>query len=405
MIEVATVQGPGTVEAEVVGELFGVHRDLTASRRGWTVTHLRRDKDVRELAPGGQAEPGAVEERAEDDHGEALHNSWGIRAMNNVAPLKAPFIWFGGKRRVADIVWRALGDVDNYVEPFAGSLAVLLGRPAWHTGTTETVNDADMYLANFWRALQADPDAVAYHADWPVNEADLFARHLWLVNEGLESLRQGLEADPEWFDARIAGWWVWGLNSWIGSGWCSGAGPWQLPHLGNRGQGVNRQLPHLGNRGADKPGPRLASNERLHAYMGSLAERLRRVRVCCGDWSRIVTNGALAYGNTVGVFLDPPYTNVRTADLYTVDDFTVAIDVAAWCRENGDNPRYRIVLCGYEGEHDLPGWRVYRYSASAAYQTTNGGGANAENRHRECLWFSPHCVDNARQASLFEVPS
>ena len=69
------------------------------------------------------------------------------------------------------------------------------------------------------------------------------------------------------------------------------------------------------------------------------------------------------------------------------------------------NPRYRIVLCGYEGEHDLPGWRVYRYSASAAYQTTNGGGANAENRHRECLWFSPHCVDNARQASLFEVPS
>lgn len=339
--------------------------------------------------------------------------------MNNVAPLKAPFIWFGGKRRVADIVWRALGDVDNYVEPFAGSLAVLLGRPSWHTGTTETVNDADMYLANFWRALQADPDAVAYHADWPVNEADLFARHLWLVNEGLESLRQGLEADPEWFDARIAGWWVWGLNSWIGRGWCSGAGSWQrphlgdsgqgvnrqLPHLGNSGQGVNRQLPHLGDRGADKPGPRLASNERLHAYMGSLAERLRRVRVCCGDWSRIVTNGALAYGNTVGVFLDPPYTNVRTADLYTVDDFTVAIDVAAWCRENGDNPRYRIVLCGYEGEHDLPGWRVYRYSASAAYQTTNGGGANAENRHKECLWFSPHCVDNARQASLFEVPS
>ncbi|KKM69533.1 hypothetical protein LCGC14_1449830, partial [marine sediment metagenome] len=43
--------------------------------------------------------------------------------------LKAPFPWFGGKRRVADKVWERFGDVPNYVEPFAGSLAVLLERP------------------------------------------------------------------------------------------------------------------------------------------------------------------------------------------------------------------------------------------------------------------------------------
>ena len=41
--------------------------------------------------------------------------------------MKAPFVWFGGKRRVAPEVWAALGDVPNYIEPFAGSLAVLLG--------------------------------------------------------------------------------------------------------------------------------------------------------------------------------------------------------------------------------------------------------------------------------------
>lgn len=44
--------------------------------------HLRRDKDVRELAPGGQAEPGAVEEGAEDDHGASLHDTGGLRSMN-----------------------------------------------------------------------------------------------------------------------------------------------------------------------------------------------------------------------------------------------------------------------------------------------------------------------------------
>ena len=91
---------------------------------------------------------------------------------------KAPFPWFGGKRRVADEVWEALGDVQNYAEPFAGSLAVLLGRPHKHECKAETVNDKDAYLSNFWRALAADPEAVAAWCDWPVNETDLFARHL-----------------------------------------------------------------------------------------------------------------------------------------------------------------------------------------------------------------------------------
>jgi DNA adenine methylase len=96
--------------------------------------------------------------------------------------LRAPFPWFGGKSRVAPLVWERFGDVRNYVEPFAGSLAVLLGRPS--AARVETVNDANAYLANFWRALageNADPDAVAFYADQPVNEADLHARHRWLV--------------------------------------------------------------------------------------------------------------------------------------------------------------------------------------------------------------------------------
>lgn len=42
--------------------------------------------------------------------------------------LQAPFPYFGGKSRIADVIWQRLGDVANYVEPFAGSLAVLLQR-------------------------------------------------------------------------------------------------------------------------------------------------------------------------------------------------------------------------------------------------------------------------------------
>lgn len=38
--------------------------------------------------------------------------------------LRAPFPYFGGKRRAASLVWEAIGNVDHYVEPFCGSAAV-----------------------------------------------------------------------------------------------------------------------------------------------------------------------------------------------------------------------------------------------------------------------------------------
>ena len=349
--------------------------------------------------------------------------------------MKAPFPYFGGKRRVASEVWAAIGDVDNYVEPFAGSMAVLLERPTDHAAKAETVNDADCYLSNFWRALKADPDALAEHCDWPVNECDLLARHLWLVEHGRKRI-ESMEADPDFYDAKVAGWWVWGINAWIGSGWCQGNGPWRAvdgkvvltdgrgvnrtrPHLSNAGRGVNRNLPHLGSAGQ---GVNDASEQPfthgggcdpkrymwdtslcrdgeppVYGYFRALAARLRRVRVCCGDWSRVVTHGALAYGDTVGVFLDPPYLgDVRMKDLYRVDNHDIANAAREWCIANGDNPRYRIVLAGYESEHaeKMPAtWRVHAYSANAAYQTTAGGGDNAANRHNERLWFGPNCLN------------
>lgn len=119
------------------------------------------------------------------------------------AALRAPFPWFGGKGRAAPLIWEALGDVSNYVEPFAGSLATLLGRPS--VARIETVNDADGLLSNFWRAVAADPAAVADAAAWPVSEVDLSARHLWLVNRRA-ALTERLQVDPDYYDAKVAGW-------------------------------------------------------------------------------------------------------------------------------------------------------------------------------------------------------
>ena len=199
--------------------------------------------------------------------------------------LQAPFPWFGGKSRIAHIVWDRFGDVPNYVEPFAGSLAVLLARP--HAPQTETVNDLDCYLSNFWRAVKADPEAVAAHADWPVNEADILARHRWLLAQA--EFRERIRADADYFDAKVAGWWAWGICSWIGSGWCRVRGdgpPSQLPHLGDAGMGLHRSSRTLGTRG----GASIESSRTLGTRGGASIESSRTLGTR-GGWLRRSSRG------------------------------------------------------------------------------------------------------------------
>lgn len=310
-------------------------------------------------------------------------------------PLKAPFPWFGGKSRVGGLVWERFGDVPNYVEPFFGSGAVLFGRP--HLPGTETINDLDCMVANFWRALQHDPDAVATYADSPVNEADLHARHLWLCTQ--EEFRERIKTDPGFYDAKIAGWWVWGQSAWIGRGWCAK----KLPRVGNAGTGIHRQRPHLGDGGIGihRQLPRLGDAETrpdLLVYMQQLADRLRRVRVCCGDWSRICGPSSTWRLGITAIFLDPPYSTEagRDMNLYAAEDGQIAHDVRKWAIANGDNPMLRIALCGYEGEHEMPdSWECLAWKSKGGYGAQSNEKARV-NPTRERIWFSPHCLKQRR---------
>lgn len=309
------------------------------------------------------------------------------------AALKAPFPYFGGKSRVAEIVWSVFGDVPNYVEPFFGSGAVLLGRP--YPARMETVNDVDAYLANFWRAVQAEPDELARLMDWPVNEVDLEARHKWLVqSERKREHRERMRNDPAYYDVKIAAWWCWGLCQWIGRGWS--AGEWQGPgDAKNRGNGVHRSIPHLGSRGQGVH----KSEHDVGQWMRVLSARLRRVRVCCGDWSRVMGPSVTCNNGLTGVFLDPPYSGEtgRCKEVYSSDDLNVADAVREWCLQNGKNSALRIALCGYQGEHDVlqsAGWRVVSWTANGGYGAARNVAGREEyaNRYRERIWFSPACI-------------
>lgn len=378
---------------------------------------------------------------------------------------KAPFPWFGGKSQAASAVWAALGDVGHYVEPFCGSMAVLLNRPHEPNRPyySETVCDRDGLLINAWRGIQLQPDATADAASNPVAEADLHARHLALVRWRQERQLEHLMGAPLWCDPVMAGWWLWGCSCWIGGGWCAGAQAWvlgdddrickradkaapgvgrQLPHLSDNGKGVNhasarepgvsRQLPHLGNngKGVNHPGAREpgvgdfhpVTMPELQRWFRYLSARLRHVRVVNGDWKRVCTNGALktlsvrkgkigTNAGTCGVFLDPPYSAEAKRDnnIYAVESLDVAHEVAQWALKNGDDPKLRIVVAGFDTEHrDVfasAGWSEIEWYKGGFLRggmaNTNKAGTNQQSRER--IWLSPHCIKKGTDAGQIDL--
>lgn len=311
------------------------------------------------------------------------------------AALQAPFPYFGGKRRAAPIIWKALGDVRNYIEPFCGSAAVLLARPQVDGRRIETLNDADGWLVNAWRSLQLDPEGTAHHAAGPVTEIDYHARLAWLQARRDAELVAWLEGDPEHHDPKAAGWWLYVLACGIGDPW--EPGPWHVvdgmlrkPPKPERQPGVQKNMPHLGNAG--RGGEHEAQ---LVAYFQRFTKRLERVRITCGDWRRVLQPSVIRPGaGATGILLDPPYS--VGAENYAIGWDQVAAEVRAWCQTA--DPALRIVLCGYDHEHDdllVMGWRKQQGRAGGS-----GYGVDRFQSRREQLWISPACLDNTLQLGL-----
>ena len=189
--------------------------------------------------------------------------------------LTAPFVWHGGKRRWAEDVWARFGEVEVYSEPFAATAAMLLGSP--RMSPREIICDIYGFIPNFWRAVRADPHTVARWADKPTFHHDLYATHIWLLNWGRE-FGQRLMVDLDFYDAKAAGLWVWGVNLWIGGGWCADVGDGELPmdaipqmRNGRGGHGVSQARENLP---SPLPSDKMPSVHKATAGTGSSAQRV-----------------------------------------------------------------------------------------------------------------------------------
>ena len=319
--------------------------------------------------------------------------------------IRAPFPWFGGKSRAAHLVWEALGDVANYVEPFAGSCD---GGAGGGVGMR-----------------CAKPSAV---------RASTIARRLFSTTERPRSIRVTVAGDTF---ARAAMRYRGDPDSGAVDrcivsplrcvAWCRRRGrnvhPSQAGNSGARNRPASNGLESLAILALVRPAQRaegLAAQgrafravgtdhvdvESVEGWMHALAARLRAVRVACGDWRRVVASPSVLFPagrrDPCGVYLDPPYAEGAADYAVGGTGSSLSAEVRAWCEEHDRNPRVRIVLSGYEGEHDAlqrRGWRVVEWRTKGGY--SNAGGNNV-NRHRERLWLSPHCV-GARQPGLFDA--
>ena len=293
--------------------------------------------------------------------------------MNSLRP---PFSYPGGKRdnEVQRLVWSSLGvDVPTYIEPFCGSAAMLLGRPGG-AGKYEVVGDENGLVANVWRSIKLAPEKVAEHCNWPPCEIDLAVRAKFLRN--WKETEACLLSSPSYCDPLMAAWWIWCQSVSFSPDWLTQKSP---------------PIAKPYRRGILSPGTQIPE------LLSALAERLHRVTIGHGSWTKLVTPSALGFYNTgttpTGIFFDPPYPE---EELDCGSDPDVARDVEKWCRENGDDERLRIVLCGHVGDYSLDGWRVENWGGSR-------GWGRARRGTNEAIWISPHCISTeTSQRSLFE---
>ncbi len=218
--------------------------------------------------------------------------------------VKPPFAYYGGKTTLAPVIADLLPAHEHYVEPFAGSLAVLLAKKP---SRAETVNDLDGDLVTFWRVLRDRPeDLERACALTPHSRAEFKDAWESLPGDELEAARRVWVrlTQSRGKSMKRTGWW----NA-LGSA-------------------------------RDIPGS-------LHTFamrVGPCAERLAEVSIESRDALELIRD----YGSepSACLYVDPPYLGSTRATNYrvemTADDAHVALaDALNECKAS-------VVLSGYD---------------------------------------------------------
>lgn len=269
--------------------------------------------------------------------------------------MKPPVIYYGAKTRVADQIASMLPEHAHYVEPFCGSLAVLLAKDP---SRMETVNDLDRDLVHFWRTLRersAELERVC--ALTPHSRAELELAHGPL--DGLDDLERARRVWVRLTQGRA--------GTMRTTGWRS--------YLDGTGGSISM--------------PRYLDG--YHSRLAPAAARLRGVSLECKPALEIIADYGSKRANLL--YVDPPYAAATGRARNYVHEMTGEADHRALA-EALHAANATVVLSGYASDlYDRELYAAwYRYEI-AAWTTNAAAGAHART---EILWANrPLVVDEA----------
>jgi DNA adenine methylase len=258
--------------------------------------------------------------------------------------MKPPITYAGGKMTLGAKIADLFPPHGHYVEPYCGSLAVLLAKPP---SAMETVNDLDSALMTFWRVLRDRP-------------ADL-ERACALTPHSIAEFRAAEDVDGPTDELEVA------RRVWV-----------------RFTQGRAGRLKHTGWRHyVDPAGSTHGMPDYLDGYVGRMAAataRLHQVSLECRPALEVVE----WYGRSPDVLLyvDPPYLGTTRASAAYRHEMTSEADHRALA-EALHAAKASVVLSGYPSplyDELYPGWHHAEFAS--------GTGQNAETwaNRTEVIW-------------------
>lgn len=266
-----------------------------------------------------------------------------------------PFAYFGGKSSLAPRIVSLLPRHAHYVEPFAGSLAVLLAKPR---AAMETVNDLDGRIMTFWRVLR--------------DRGDEFARLCYLTPHSRAEHEAAYDIDDPTDELEIA------RRIWVqltqGRGGSLRRTGWR--HFQNPGKNSSTSMPGY-----------------LEAYVARMApaiERLRDVSLECRPALEVIA----AYGRhaEVCLYVDPPYLGTTRSvssrygtEMHGDEEHAELAEALHHCNAT-------VILSGYPSplyDSLYSDWHRTEFQAF----TGQANRTAAEGRRTEVLWSNRHLYE------------
>ncbi len=281
--------------------------------------------------------------------------------------MRPPTNYYGGKTRLAPWITSFLPSHRTYVEPFAGSAAVLFAKPA---SPTEILNDLDGHVVNFFTVLRDQPAQLA--------------RALRLTPYARSEYEQLANRydDPDLDEVERARRWFLRVNQ-------------SISHLAGRGR-PSGWAAAFNTNGADHAHKFAALADRLQVC----AERLRRVHLEQRPAVEVIAKYAKPAAAAV-VYCDPPYlAAVRSPRTkrpgldYACEDATEA-EHRQLAEVLHATPA-TVLLSGYPSElyaELYAGW--YRVEQTVLRPTSNVSGGRAADA-LEVVWSNRPLASQAR---------